>query len=76
MKLLKNEVTFLNMIKYSPCKIVKKISLTFSPAPIPNAMLQWRPENVALESGLLLKIPNSRYSKSNFFAVNVNRKLS
>ena len=38
------------MIKYSPCKIVKKISLTFSPAPIPNAMLQWRPENVALDS--------------------------
>ena len=52
-----------------------KISLTFSTLH-PNAMLQWRPENVALESGLLLKIRNSRYSKSNFFAVNVNRKLS
>ena len=51
MKLLKNEVTFLNMIKYSSCKIVKmKKYLTFSPAPIPNAMLQWRPENVALDS--------------------------
>ena len=52
-----------------------KISLTFSTLQT-NAMLQWRPENVALESGLLLKIRNSRYSKSNFFAVNVNRKLS